>query len=123
MKVKVLKSFWRQGSGEQCAEDSEDKNVLNEFWRLWRQSSEGTGSEDSEDITSKERVLKILKIVFAEQRSWNSEDWVSEVARLTLLQQASSTNIFEASEDIRKIEDKDGYKLYTRVQKLCSLPR
>ena len=65
----VLKSFWRQGSGEQSAEDSEDKNVLNEIWRLWRQGFEGTDFEDSEDITSKERVLKILKIVSAEQRS------------------------------------------------------
>ena len=93
-------------------------DVLNEIWRFWRQ-----GSEDSEDIISKEQVLKILKIVSAEQRSWNVEDWVSKVARLTLLQQASSTNIFEASEDIRKTEDKDGYKLNTRVQKkLCSLP-
>ena len=87
------------------------------------EDSEDKVSEDSEDMTSKEQVLKILKIVSAEQRSWNSEDLVSEVARLTLLQQASSTNIFEASEDIRKTEDKDGYKLNTRVQKMCSLPR
>ena len=40
------------------------------------EDSEDKVFEDSEDITSKERVLKILKIVSAEQRSWNAEDWI-----------------------------------------------
>ena len=40
------------------------------------EDSEDKVSEDSEDMTSKEQVLKILKIVSAEQRSWNAEDWI-----------------------------------------------
>ena len=40
------------------------------------EDSEDKVSEDSEDMTSKEQVLKILKIVSAERRSWNAEDWI-----------------------------------------------
>ena len=72
------------------------------------EDSEDKVSEDFEDMTSKEQVLKILKIVSAERRSWNAEDWFLKLQILTLLQQASSTNISEASEDIRKTEDQNG---------------